>query len=406
MTAKEGQKGDKNRTKQRRDYGEGSISRRADGRWQGAYYHEGKRKYVYGKVNGTRNELLQKLKLAIEKAKRSDVVAPDKITVGEYMPEWLEDVKKIGYAPNSYRGRSCAIKNHIIPSLGNIAVQKLTNRHVQKWIAELAAKKLSGTTINMYYEILHTAMEDAINLNIISANPCRHIKLPKREKSERAVLTMEQAQRLLDQVEGHWLMPILTFALATAMREGEILALHWSDIDFAASQLYVRRNVTYVPGQGSVEGPPKTASSERKITLPSFALDMLRAHSTAQKAQRVAAQTWEEHELVFPNTRNGKHMYQNTVGNALKRALERAGLDSKKFSFHNLRHSAASLLLAMGVQPKVVQEILGHSSIAMTMNLYGHLFPGMQEDAMEKLDAAFSFEKSKKTVQKGEFFGV
>lgn len=380
--------------KPRRDYGEGSLTRRKDGRWQGSYYHEGGRRYVYGEVGGTRLEALQILKAAIARAERGDLVPVEKLTVVEYMWEWLQG--RPDYRANTRVGIDSIIKNHIVSScIGNIQVQTLTGRHVQAWVTELRNKKLKPSSIHRFFAMLHTALQDGVKLRVISSNPAQGIALPQTtKKTEQVVLDQEQANLFLKTLEGHgWLRPIIVLALTTGMRKSELLALRWSDIDMKNGSLFVRHNIAMVAHVGVVEGPPKTKASERKIQLPLFALDMLKSHKIEQKVKKLAAgPTWQDHDLVF-SWDSGYFIYTKTLDQAFKTAVQKAGVP--RVTFHGLRHSAATLLLSMGVPPKVVQEILGHSSILMTMDLYGHVLPHQQLDAANRMNTAFQGENAK-----------
>lgn len=171
------------------------------------------------------------------------------------------------------------------------------------------------------------------------------------------------------------------------MRRGELLGLHWHDIDFNESSLSVRRTVGCIGKFGVVVSEPKTRRSRRKIVLPGFVIDALKRHQERQLTMREKAGTqWREKGIVFCNM-YGDYLSTTNLQIAFKRLLQSAELPDIRF--HDLRHSAASFLAQLGVHPKVVQEILGHSNISMTMDTYSHVFPSMQQDAMDKLDKLF-----------------
>ena len=180
----------------------------------------------------------------------------------------------------------------------------------------------------------------------------------------------------------------MILALATGMRKGEFLGLKWRDLN-AGILLQVRRMISRIPssmGKGLVEAEPKTKKSRRSIVLPSFVLEALQQHRLRQQEERAKAGTnWRERDLIFCAS-SGMPLNPNHVLEALKRGLKEAGLPSIRF--HDLRHSAATLLLSLGVHPKVVQELLGHSQISMTLDIYSHVLPTMQKEAMERLTKA------------------
>src|SRR5579872_3672888 len=202
-------------------------------------------------------------------------------------------------------------------------------------------------------------------------------------------------------MHGHKGEAIFTLALATGMRRGELLGLKWQDINLTTGMLQVRRILTRIPSTLSekkhvyVEAEPKTQKSRRSVTLPSFALESLQKHRLLQGETKLRADAlWQEHDYVFC-TLTGTHLNPNHVVEELKKILKQAGLP--EIRFHDLRHSAATLLLSLGIHPKVVQELPGHTQISMTMDIYSHVLPGMQQDAMGKLNTIF-----KRTEHEGE----
>jgi len=167
------------------------------------------------------------------------------------------------------------------------------------------------------------------------------------------------------------------------MRRGELLALKWKDVNFTESTLYVRRAFIEVARKGIIETEPKTAKGRRSIQLPPLAIEALESHRTKQLEARLQAETWEERDLIFCTSR-GTPFIATYIHGVFKALLKKANLPDIRF--HDLRHSAATLLLSMGTHPKVVQELLGHSQISMTMDIYSHVMPTMQRDAMAKLN--------------------
>jgi integrase len=197
-------------------------------------------------------------------------------------------------------------------------------------------------------------------------------------------------------------------ALATGMRRGELLGLKWQDINVTTGVLQVRRALSRLPTQMGrergdlyIEAEPKTRSGRRSIALPRFAIEALKQHRIRQEAMRQAAgEAWEDHDYVF-STPLGTHLNPgHGVLVQLKVLLKKAGLPDVRF--HDLRHSAATLLLSKGVHPKVVQEILGHSEISMTMDIYSHVLPTMQREAMDRLNQEFLIEEEENGKGGGE----
>ncbi len=175
---------------------------------------------------------------------------------------------------------------------------------------------------------------------------------------------------------------LLTLALPSGLRCGEMLAFRWADVDLERQTVKVHRTVDYIPKHGYVETEPKTAAGRRKILLPSFVLDMLKRHHVQQLEARLkAGSTWENRDLVFPDLHGG-YFNPNYLLRMFKKLLKEA--DLSHMHFHDLRHSAATILLSMGVNMKVVQELLGHSDIAITLGRYSHLLPSMQKEVVDR----------------------
>ena len=229
--------------------------------------------------------------------------------------------------------------------------------------------------------------DSAVRWNLVSRNVCELVSPPRIVKTEMQPLTMEQAHKLLESVRGHRLEMLLTLALTTGMRRGEMLALRWANVDFERRTVKVHRTVDYIPKYGYVETEPKTAAGRRTILLPAFVVEMLKEHRTRQLEARLkAGDAWERRDLVFTGL-SGGYFNPRYMDKLFSKVLVEAGLEHIRF--HNLRHSAATLLLSMGVDMKVIQEILGHSSYLMTANLYSHVLPKMQQGAMGKWDDEF-----------------
>src|SRR5258706_2810757 len=300
-------------------------------------------------------------------------------TLQQHLENWLENVQKHAVRVNHYINTRTIIRKHIIPTLGHIQLRQLNEQHIQSLYAQKLDEKKSAKTIHHIHGVLHKALAQAVTWRVVSRNVCDGVTLPRLSRYEYQVLTVEQARKLLEGVRGHRFEVLLALALTTGMRLGELSGLHWQDINFEQGTLQVRRSVSRVRGQGYKVFEPKTQRSRRMLTLPSFVLDMLQQHRTSQgevkqKAQE-AGNHRQDHDLVFCN-QYGSFLRPDRVRKQFQKLLAEAGLPYMRF--HDLRHSAATLLLSMGVPVKVVQEILGHSNISTTLNIYAHVLPNMQ----------------------------
>ncbi|MFL5628161.1 MAG: tyrosine-type recombinase/integrase [Ktedonobacteraceae bacterium] len=373
----------------RERYGQGSVYERKDGRYSGYIMLENhKRKYFYGK---TKKEVLDHIKKALREQEQGALVPASKQTVKQFLEYWLEEVHKQKIKQSSYIKYRKALNYHILPALGHIHLQKLTAEHIDTFYAKLLKQGKSPKSIKDIHGIVHVALQYAVKRKRLSKNVANDIDLPRMERYSSHVLDKDQARRLLEVAKGSRLETLLIVALATGMRRGELLALRWSDVHFDIRSLHVQRTVDRVKNVGYVESEPKTKRSRRTIMLPQFVIDALMRHRMQQVEVSLQAENlWVDRDLVFCNM-VGDFLYPDNVSADFKKLVGKAGLPPMRF--HDLRHSAATILLAMGVHPKVVQEILGHTQISITMDVYSHMLPSMQREAMEGLNNLFGNEK-------------
>jgi len=279
----------------------------------------------------------------------------------------------------------------LIPALGHIKLQKLTIGHLQAFYAEKVGK-LKPATLAGINAALSGALEDALKHGFIGRNVAKLVDLPSVERYEGQVLTVEQAKKLLEVARGSRLDVLLLVAVTTAMRRGELVALHWSDVDLEKGVLQVRHTLAWMRGKGFVEGEPKSKAGRRKVMLSSVVIRALKEHQMRQEQARVKmGDQWQEHGLIFCNT-YGRHFNPNHVWYLFKRLLKAAGLPNVRF--HDLRHGAATVLLAAGVPLKVVSELLGHSSVAITADIYAHVLPEMQQEVVKRMDDLYGRSSS------------
>jgi len=373
--------------RKRRGQGEGSIYYREDEkRWVASFIGEdGKRRYRSGK---TRKEAYEKFQQALQEQKQGKLITGTHQTVRQYLEYWLDAVcKPPALRISSYEKYRKLINTYILPALGHIQLQKLTPQHVQALYRKKGDDGLSSKMINSIHGVLHKALGNAVRWNLVSRNICDLVSPPRIVKPTIESLKMEQAHKLLEAVRGHRLEVLLIVALTTGIRRGELLALRWSEVDLEEQRIQVRRTVDYITGYGYVETEPKTAAGKRLIALPYFVANILKQHRLQQlEAKLKVGRAWEDRDLVFTDLHGG-YFNPRYLGKLFDKVLAEADLPHMRF--HDLRHSAATLLLSMGVHVKVVQEILGHSTISMTADIYSHVLPSMQEDAMGKWDDEF-----------------
>ena len=392
----------KNSTHGRRGNGEGTIYERKNGTYAATFTIEGgKRKTIYAK---TYKEAQEKLRKALYEQQQGILLTTPQQTVAQFLTDWLENTQKQSVRPRTYERYEEIVRLHIIPVLGHHKLQHLSAQHVQAFYTKKSQEGLAALTVRSFHTLLHKALETAMKWNLVPRNVCQAVSPPRRERFEVTPLTLAQIQKLLSALEGHRLEALFTLALATGMRRGELLGLKWQDIDLTRGKLQVRRVLTRIPskmpGKGYTEAEPKTQKSRRTIVIASFALKALQEHHIRQTAEKKqAGRFWQEHDYVFCTSLGTPLNPTRDVLDLLKAFLKKADLPDIRF--HDLRHSAATLLLSLGVHPKVVQEILGHSQITMTMDIYSHVLPSMHEEAMYTLNEAI--RKNQEDEQESTF---
>jgi len=369
----------------KRGHGEGSIYQRKDGRWAASITLEGGgRKTLYG---ATRKEVQEKLRIALNEQKQGILATGPQQTVKQYLEQWFEEVHKPTLRITSYARYRVLLRKHILPVIGHLQLQKLTPQQVQALYSRKVNEGMAPKTIQNMHGLLHKALDNAVKWGLVPRNVCDAVSTPRLPHHEIFPLTREQAQQFVAKIEGHQLEALLVFALVTGMREGELCALRWRDINFDDMTVQICRTVAHVTGYGYIENETKTAKGRRMIVLPPFLIDLLKQHRERQiQARLKASDKWIEKNLVFCN-RRGNHLHPNSLILRFHRLLREIGLP--RIRFHDLRHSTATILLSMGVHPKIVQELLGHSQISTTLDIYSHVLPSLQQEAMGKLDKLF-----------------
>jgi len=371
--------------------GEGSIyEHKRNGKkvgYRGAYtvysVQGSKRRYVTGK---TREEVRQKLTKAIADRDGGLVFNAEGLTVGKYLERWLKDAVQGTVRQSTYEVYGHMIHPHIVPGLGRLKLKNLTPTHVRAFYRDRLDSGLSPATVHKMHVVLHKALDGAVSDGLIPRNVAKGVKVPQASAKRKEIrpLTPEQARSLLEAVRGDRLEALFVLALTTGLRQGELLALTWEDVELEDAVLRVRRTITRSGGKVDV-GPPKTNKSRRSVGLTASAVEALRDHLASQleEMERIGS-LYRPGGLVFANESGGIINPSNLRNRSFARLLKRAGLP--KIRFHDLRHTCATLLLSRNVNPKIVSEMLGHSSIAITLDTYSHVLPTMQENAVRALE--------------------
>ena len=373
----------------RRGHHEGTIHRRSDGRWAAAVslgYQGGRRrrKYLYGK---TRAEVARKLREAQRTIDDGGILPGERQTVATLLETWLNDSAAQKVRPRTpvrYR----EIVRHLSASLGSVKLTKLNPTHVERMMGEALAGGAAPRSVAHFRAVLRTALNVAMRWGWLTRNVAGLTDPPRVPVREVRALTVADAQAVLAAVAEDRLAALYTVSLACGLRQGEALALGWADLNLQAGTLAVRRSLERVDGEWRLS-EPKTRSSRRTVPLPLPVVAALREHRARQLEERLrVGGAWEGEQwgdLVF-TTELGGPLSSFHVLRRLRKLLKVAGLETMRY--HDLRHGSASLMAAQGVPPRVAMELLGHSDIATTMNVYSHVAPEVQRDAAERMGAA------------------
>ena len=349
----------------------------------------------------TKREAMQKGKEFIDSLNRA-ADDGEKLTVGNWIRNWLENYAKPNVRPRTYEKYSSTLKAYILPTFENVLLNELTAADLQKHLNRLLetgradGTGLSSSTVRGTRRYLSMCIDDAVKSGLVSSNVVRLTKAPKLSKKEIAVLSKDEIARLINaakEIDHKFMsvvMPeIISLTVHTGMRQGEVFGLKWDDIDFEKSCLFIRRSLAHVIGKGTVFQAPKTKNSVRRILLMPEDIKNLRAYKKWQENySEELGDLFEGHNLVFTSPFGEPISPTNFSRRYFKPLLKKCDISSE-FTFHGLGHTHATLLLRQGVNPKIVQERLGHSTIKVTMDTYSHVLPDMQRQAVDALQGIF-----------------
>ena len=373
----------------RKGNGEGTITYRKDGRWEGRYtVHTGtgpKRKVLYGK---TRAEVAEKLTKAMVDRDGGLVFDTNNQTVAEYLARWLNDSVKGSVKPITFESYELLVRVHIVPALGRVKLKNLSPPHLQAFYRNRLDAGLSPVTVRYLHALLHRSLKQALRWNLVHSNVAKAVDPPKIPRKSMHALTPTQARVFLDAAREDRLEAMYVLAIHCGLRQGELLGLRWEDVDLEARTLRVSRTLSRTKDGPSFTAP-KTAKSRRTVQLTNGAIEALKRHSKRQAEEIVSVDTlYQDQSLVFASEIGTPLNRHNVNYRSIKPLLKRAGLPNIRF--HDLRHTCATLLLGRGVHPKFVQELLGHATIAITLDTYSHVLPGMGDQTSRAMEDALS----------------
>ena len=370
--------------------GESSIQQDDTGRWHG-YVSMGSgsggtrdRRHVSGT---TRAAVVRKVR-ALEGQRDAGTLpqAGKAPTLEVWLEHWLTTIAIARVRPLTYQGYTSYVRKRIIPALGHHRLDRLQPEHLERFYADLRAQGLSSATVLQSHRILSRALKVAVQRSRVARNVCTLVDAPSLQRKEIEPLRADEARRLLEAAKQGRNAARWSIALALGLRQGEALGLKWSDIDFDAGSLTVRRALQRLKGKGLVMVEPKSQAGRRTIALPASLRKGLRTHREEQQNERAyAGEAWQEHGLVFAQV-DGRPIDPGADWKAWKALLKRAEVRDARL--HDARHTAATLLLQQGVPARVAMQVLGHSQISLTLGTYSHVVPELALEAAARMEAA------------------
>jgi integrase len=354
-----------------------------------------RRKTHYCTVRGSRKDAERELARLISAAHDGTLPEPNRITVADYLTNWLDGAH--GLAAKTKERYLALTQQQIIPHLGNIALQKLRPAHIADWHSKLLreggkdGRPLSGRTTGHAHRVLHTALARAVKSELVPRNVASVIKPPKVEEQEVDSLKADEISTVLKALDGHPLHAVAITALATGARRGELLALTWGNIDLDKATMKIERSLEQTKA-GLKFKQPKTKTSRRTISLPPMTVDALRTHRRQQLEVRVALGQGrpDSNTLVFSDV-EGNPIPPNNLSRDWRRFVKARKLPS--VSFHGLRHSHVSALIARSIDVLTVSRRIGHASPVVTLRVYAHMFQQTDTVAASAIEAALKGER-------------
>lgn len=345
----------------------------------------GKRLYESKVINGSAADAKRYLRERQVRKDRGQLVLPSRTSLGEYLDMWLDTTVRGRVRETTYDSYKYHLSRYVTSELKSSQLQKLKTDRIQSWVTSLRQQSYSPRTIEYVHTILKNALKKAVQSKMIEANPCEFVELPKKRRSTPRIFNREEAQAFLKAAQSNKHGLIFEFGLITGARPEEYLAIQWSDLEMDRGAISFQRTLIWRKGGGwYFDDQMKTALSRRTILLPEPLLVKLKAHRLDQaKTMMRLGTSYQRNDLVFASDEGTPLNSGNLTKRYYQKILKAAQLDHR--TLYSLRHSCATLLLAEGINIKVIQERLGHSDITLTLSTYSHVLDGMQADASSKM---------------------
>ncbi|MEO8053430.1 MAG: tyrosine-type recombinase/integrase, partial [Acidobacteriota bacterium] len=341
----------------------------------------GKRSYRNHTVHGTKKDAQRYLTATLRDRDLGTFAEPSSDPLGQFLDRWLETAAKPKLKTKTFRDYQNILTRYVRPSLAKRPLVDVTPLDLQAIYKDIQVRGLSARTVRYTHAVVRSALQQAVKWRMLTSNPADAVELPKQSRKEVQVLSAEQTRAFLKAANKDRLGALFSLAVTAGLRPSEYLALKWPDLNLGAGTIRVVRSLDWFHGGGWEFAETKRPRSRRTIKLQTHVISALRAHRTTQDKLRCdAANRWTENDLIFTTRTGGPLDERNVAQQDFVRVLKAANLPTN-FRLYDLRHTAATLALEAGVQPKVVSEMLGHASAAFTLDVYSHVLPHMQESA-------------------------
>lgn len=364
----------------------GSIRSKGKTSWQIQVYttpgKDGKPRRYFETVRGKKGDAQRRLNELLVSMDKGVYTPPGKMTVAQLFDAWQNGYVKTNCGLRTIEGYRSICERHLIPEFGGLTLKQLTPQVIQRYYGK-ACQKLSKRTVHHQHRVLSECLKYALRQGYLGLNPCEMVDAPSPAKKMMRTLTPGEVESLLNAGNDSYYYPLIYTAVSTGLRQAELLALRWRDIDLDMCSISVNQTL-YKRGGVCHFKEPKTAHSRRRVAMtPKLAL-FLREYRSSREWQYIqAGRILSIDDIIFTSFR-GEPLNPSVITHNFQRIAAQVGI--KGVRFHDLRHTFASIMLLRGAKPKVISEALGHSSVAFTMDVYSHIIEGMQEDAMKLLD--------------------
>lgn len=378
------------------------MRQRSAGSWSLVYYlgkdENGKKLYKTKTIRATKKEAEKELNRIVRELEQGTYVEPAKMTVADLLRRWLRDYAASKVAGSTYERYAGIVEQHLIPAFGKKQLHRLKPADVEAYYAEAQesgrvkpAKKgkvkgLSARSVQQHHAVLRKALKCAVRWELVGRNVCDMVDPPRVVTKERQAFTEDEIRALLQSTAPTPFGPIVLIAVFTGMRLGEILALTWADLDTKGGAIAVTKSLEQTKGALKIK-EPKSERGKRRIPIPENVVNRLLAYKEQQEAAMEAAgDLWKSLDLICCNE-IGYYRKPDSVSSSFRDMTKAA--EVRPLGFHALRHSHATILANRGFNAKIIQERLGHSTIAITMDIYSHVLPTTQQEAADSISDLF-----------------